>query len=319
MKDRMRIFFAALFLLAANTISFAQTDSQLTSAAWSDGAVGESNDRPLYQAASHVKGERTDAQVFWWDSYGRFRFDKKNPSAPVLGYRWATINFDSDSNDIPDHLDDMSMALGLHLSENFALVSGVGYATNSPFSDPNGIYGIGHLIFQKQLNQKDTLQLSLDYDGNSVFLPDLPLPGFQWVHRENPISYGIGFPNDFLTWEITPKLRFDATYTFPYTTRGQFEYHLTQHVSLFAGAANFFDGFELHDRPGTDRLFYQLSRGEGGVRYVDTIFGMYVDVALAIGYAFDQNFDRGFDMRDLDHQASLTDAPYVGLTIIGRL
>jgi hypothetical protein len=87
---------------------------------------------------------------------------------------------------------------------------------------------------------------------------------------------------------------------------------------VFVDYGNWFNGFQLDEESRTNRLFYQMSRAETGVRFEGTIWGMYVDVALAGGYAFEQNFDRGFDVRGLDHLTSISDVPYVGLIIIGR-
>ncbi|HMB96688.1 MAG TPA: hypothetical protein VKK61_11660, partial [Tepidisphaeraceae bacterium] len=213
----MRILLIVTLFFAFCSRTIAQTNSQLTLAPWSDGAFGETNDRPLYQSQAHLKNEAANAQVFWWDSYGRFRLDKNDPSAPAIGYRWATMNFDTNSAVVPQHLDDISMALGLHLTKDLAVVAGAGYTSDSPFSDANGVYGLAHITYQYQLDEKNSLQFSVDYNGNGGLFPDVPLPGVEYIHREHPFSWGIGFPDDFVTWEITPELRFDMTYSAPFT------------------------------------------------------------------------------------------------------
>ena len=92
----------------------------------------------------------------------------------------------------------------------------------------------------------------------------------------------------------------------------------TDEVSVFAGYAHFFNGFFLDDVPKTDRLFYEMNRVETGVRFEGTIVGFYVDAALTVGYAFQQNFYRGFDARNLDSFSSISDEPYLGIVLIGR-
>src|SRR3954468_12451882 len=100
---------ASLSLFAIASISFAQTTSELTLNPWADGVFGETFDKILYQQQSHVKGEdNRNAQVFWWDSHGRFRVDKHDDDAFSVGYRYVTIVFDTNSKIIPDNLDDMN-------------------------------------------------------------------------------------------------------------------------------------------------------------------------------------------------------------------
>src|SRR3954471_23902385 len=73
---------ALLFTLFLNQFASAQTDGQLTLKPWSTGWWGETNDTPLYQAQSDVKNTPgTTAQVFFWDSVGRFRFNTQDPNA----------------------------------------------------------------------------------------------------------------------------------------------------------------------------------------------------------------------------------------------
>src|SRR5256885_8248543 len=112
-KELMRVHRVPIFLIAGGCCMIpvalhAQTNQQLTLIPWSKDWFGETNDRPLVQFKSHVKDEDAHASVFWWDSTGRFRFDK-NDSAPLaIGYRWLTMNFDTDSRQVPDHLDEIS-------------------------------------------------------------------------------------------------------------------------------------------------------------------------------------------------------------------
>jgi len=62
------------------------------------------------------------------------------------------------------------------------------------FADTNGIFGIGHVTYRRKLSERDSLILSLDYNGNSSFLPDVPLPGFAFEHRSNSCRSLAGFP-----------------------------------------------------------------------------------------------------------------------------
>src|SRR5215211_5377565 len=110
----MRTHVPLLMTLAALAApAAAQTTSQLTQKPWPENLFGETVDKVLYQQQGDVKGEPgRNAQIFWWDSVGRFRFDKHDPNAPSLAYRYLTINFDTNSRVIPDTLDDLSLAAG---------------------------------------------------------------------------------------------------------------------------------------------------------------------------------------------------------------
>ena len=77
----------------------------------------------------------------------------------------------------------------------------------------------------------------------------------------------------------------------------------------------------LDDEPSSHRVFFQMSRAETGIRYVNEDFiwkGMYFDAALSVGYAFNQDFSTGHDVRDLDPLTELSDEPFIGLIIRGR-
>ena len=72
----------------------------------------------------------------WWDSTGRFRLSGSRDDVLHLGYRYVTINFDTDSPLLPDHLDELSLAAGIPIHENTWLILGAGYSGNNPFAAP---------------------------------------------------------------------------------------------------------------------------------------------------------------------------------------
>jgi hypothetical protein len=225
----------------------------------------------------------------------------------------------------PDHLDEITLAGGFHLGDpqraDIGFVLGAGYSSNNPFADTNGIFGIGHITCRRRLNERDALILSIDYNGNSSFLPDVPLPGLAFEHRDKPFSVGLGFPDSWIEWNLTKELTFDCRYSVPFSAEATLEYHFTPNFSVLGGAANFFNGFAQDEEPVTNQLFYQMSRIEAGIRYRNPSVwkGFYVDISLLAGYAFNQRFSHGFDVRDLDTFTSISDEPYIGLLIIGRL
>jgi hypothetical protein len=316
---------------ASTSVAWAQTtlvrtDQQLTLKPWADGSFGETYDRILQQRQGHVKdaapGLDDDTHVFFWDSTGRFRFSKHDDRAPAIAYRWATMSFDNESGQIPDHLDDIDLAGGLHVGELFGgelgLVGGVGYSGNSPFGNSHGFYGIGHITWLRPLSDTDALAITLDYNGNRALLPDAPLPGFAYVHRSPPlVEWGVGYPDSWIA--LRPgRFTLSAEYSAPYTADVRVEYNLTTTFSVFAGCGNFFNAFAFDDEPVTDRVFFQMSRAELGLRYNGKVSGFDVDAALTFGYAFEQNFYSGYDVRDLERFSSISGEPYVGIVLVGR-
>jgi hypothetical protein len=107
----------------------------------------------------------------------------------------------------------------------------------------------------------------------------------------------------------------------PYTVDASVAYDVTPNVQVFGNFANFFQGFFLDGRPREDRIYQTMKRLEAGVRYhnENVFHGLGIDLALTGGYAFDQRFDRGFDVRDLHHVADISPEPFVGIMLLGGL
>lgn len=321
MKRRAMAWVTAAVGMTA-TWATAQTSPEIVTKPWPDGEWGKTNDRLLYQEQGHVKGEDQDAQVFWWDSTGRFRFDTSDPHTLTLGYHWATMDFGTHSETIPNHLDDISLAAAIPLMKSdtgtLSVILGAGYSSDTPFADINGLYGIGHVVYERPLAKDESLFFTLDYNGNNPFMPDVPLPGVTYVRQTENVQLGVGFPDSWVAWQFVPQWTLTASYGFPYTGDLRLEYALTDHVSLFGDYSNFFHPFAQDGQPTTDRVFYEMSRAELGVRYQGDIKGFFIDAALVVGYAFEQNFYDGFDIRNLHSTGSISDEPYIGLQLVGR-
>jgi hypothetical protein len=316
---------AAVVLLAAS-LSQAQTDERLVTEPLQGKQWGYTFDHPLYQEQSHVKGEpgnRSNTQMFWWDSIGRFRFSTTDPDAFSLAYRYVTVNFDSHSPSLPDTLDKVSLAGGLHLGEAYGgkvgLVLGAGWSGDNPFSDVDGMFGIGHITWTKTLSEHDSLVLSIDYDGSAAFLPDVPTPGFMYVHREESGAVGLGYPRSFVRWDLTSRLSTEAEYRVPYSIDAYIDYKIAGGFSVFGNIADSFEAYYLNGQSRENRFFQQMARAEVGIRYAKGDFyqGLSLDAGISVGYAFEQNFYRGFDVRDLDKTAEISDAPYIALVVRG--
>jgi hypothetical protein len=129
----------------------------------------------------------------------------------------------------------------------------------------------------------------------------------------------VGFPDNWLTMRIAPQTTAVVSYTAPFNGDTWVEYHFDRHLSVLAGYSNVVNAFAFGDEPVTDRTFYQMSRAGAGVHYRGRIANLDFDVALLGGYAFQQNWYRGYDARDLDRFTSISDEPYVSVILVGKL
>ena len=306
----------------------AQTDPRMTLDPWpTPQAWGQTHDDMIYQAQSHTKREAgANAQIFLWDSTGRFRLDAENPDAPALGYRYLTMNFDTNSHVLPDTFDEVSLAATLHLGElaggGVSVLLGAGYSGDNPFADSEGVFGIAHLLWQRRLSDTDTLVLSLDYNGVAALYPDVPLPGVKFIRQDGPLRLELGFPRNALAWSPGDALTIEAAYEAPYTADVTADHKLGRDgLSVFGRYANFYNAFRLNGEPLTNRMFFQMSRAEVGVRYVNPhlVFDWaYFDASLSVGYAFEQHVSGGFDARETHSLEEMSDVPYVGFVIRGQ-
>jgi hypothetical protein len=314
-----------LILATANLPARAQTHTGILFEPWQKGIWGQTVDKIFVENKEDVEGGGK-AQTVSWESTGRFRFGKDNPDAPVIGFRTLSADFNTSNvtPGIPDQLEKIELAGGLYLGRvddgKVYAMAGIGYAGDKPFGNlGNSTYGTAHLLWNKPLDDCNTLLLSLDYNGGSAFLPDVPLPGFGYVHADDYLGFTFGFPRNSIIWHICDHLELLGQYTVPYTVDAYLNYEISQHWSLFANFANLYDAFVLikHDR--SDHLFETMRRVEGGIHFAqrDFFHGLELDVAGIAGYAFDQNFETGFDVRNATHLTNFSDQPYVGMILRG--
>ena len=118
-------------------------------------------------------------------------------------------------------------------------------------------------------------------------------------------------------WHPAPKWDITAQYTVPFTADLDIEYSLAPHYGLYCDMGNFFQGF----LPGTpnsnieNRQFFQMKRAELGVRF---IFNPWIDATVGGGWAFDQEYSAGFDVRNMTPLGRITNEPYMAFLIRGR-
>ena len=250
----------------------AQSFARLAQDQWNGSDFVVTFDHPLTENAGHVKDSDDRESAEMWDSYGRIRTSRTDDNAPFVAYRIFTSNVDTPSPIIHPTMDDFELAVGLHIGEykgwKIDTLLGAGYSGVHPFLNEKGIFGIGDITATHNITDNTSVLLGVDYAGNNGLLPDVPLPGFGIIHREDHFDVMLGFPVNRIVWRPRSDLTVTAQYTVPYTANLDMEYIPFKHVGFYGYAGNFFQGFNNAREGVTDRQFFQMRSVEAGMRFI---------------------------------------------------
>lgn len=254
------------------------------------------------------------------DDFGLTIYEAQGRFAPLpdrrrLRFGFDLTYYDIDTNDgaLPNRLVDQSFAVGFGVAEfdgwEVGAVLGVGFAGDNPYADSEAFYGIVDLIFSLEINDNSSLQIILDYNGNRSIFPDIPLPAVAYNRKiDDTLRYTVGLPFSSLTWVPAEGWTIDLRYAVPFTVNATIDYAFIDGWHVFGAFVNRFEGFHLDGDVDNRRLFFSQRRLEGGVRWEPC---PYAELILACGFAFDQEFERGFDARDLSTVRKVSDEPYL--------
>jgi hypothetical protein len=251
-----------------------------------------------------------DFKMSLYRTSGRIREQREN-FVPRLGWDFNLYHFDTSAN-LPEDLLDTSAAIGLELPTmsgwRGGLTVGLGYAGDKPFAQGDAWYGKATAVFGKDINKYTTVALVLDYDGSRAYFPDIPLPGFAIRHQFDPtLSYTLGVPVTSIRWNPIDPFKIELTYIFFDIFEASADYEIIPHLVLFGKLESDRRGFHVEQIQGNDRLLFEQRRVELGVRFQpieETTF------TAALGYAWGGEFSRGWDFRESDHIADISDEPY---------
>ncbi len=302
-----------LAFFAAATIAQAQTGPGLVLRPWPDGKSVEVAADAMFLGSATTDNAAADIHLRRYDVGGRYRSDQS--AAPLFSFGVDVTYLDVATSDpaLPDSLVDQSVAAGVALGETggwaFDVIVGFGYAGDNPYGDDTALYAIADVIARHRVDDRSSWHVLLDYNGNRTFLPDVPLPGFGYHHRSSDVfSYTLGLPHSGFDWRPADRVSLSVGYVVPVTFRAVAAYEVTDGVSVFGQFDNRLDAFTLDSTRDHRRLFFQQRRIEAGVRVRPHDM---VDITLAGGYAFDQEFESGFDTRDRDGVADVSDEPFI--------
>jgi len=268
----------------------------------------------LFLDAGHTKRGDDDFRLSTYESQGRWRVQPGNLISPRIGWDFTFIDLHTSFPSLPDQLADQSVAVAMPVAKFGDWIVGAsvgfGYAGDRPFGDGDAWYGKATLSVFKLFNDTDALVFALDYDGNRTILPDVPLPGIAYTKRvARDFFFVVGVPVTSVEWRPDDRLRVEVVYTLPDTFDASVGYKVAEGVTVFGNFENRREAFFVNGLPANyDRLLFEQRRAEIGLRWEPRKNLMF---NLSGGYAFGQEFSTGFDSRETDLVADVSDEPYV--------
>ncbi len=312
-----RVASVALFALTAGP-ALAQTGPALMLLPWKEGQKFELNIDTFFEAEGNTEvraaGGGVDTALQRYELDARLKLgDMGAIKGVTVGAVFDYMNIDSTDPLLAERLVDQRIAVGATLCQcegwEVAAVLGVGYAGNNPFADAEALYGMGDIYGTYKLDEQSSLQVGINYNGNRSIFPDLPLPTVSYTRKvSDEFFYTIGLPISLIQWKPMEKLTLEMSYIPIYTIDATVSYQLTDAVTIFGAFKNRFSSYTIDQDLDNRRVFFRQRRLEAGVEWKASA---NFSVTAAGGFAFDQEFSRGFDGRDNDTFAELSDEPYL--------
>ncbi|MEM1011979.1 MAG: hypothetical protein AAGI46_07135 [Planctomycetota bacterium] len=266
---------------------------------------------------------------------------------PRLGAQLTTLAFDTLDPEFPRRLSDGSVGFGMGIFKIDEWIGGVtlgvGYASaassSSPFDvdappdgediapflreDGNALYGQANFVIGRTWESGDAFGLVLNYDGNRTFLPDIPLPGFQYRKRVNSqLSYALGLPLTGLQWDPAGPFSVNIDLSVPDDLRGRvafdfatFEGSPVQIYGAVSRRATAAHWDELGN--GNRRVFFFQSLAEVGFSIEPE--ADEVRFLIAGGWDFDRRLETGYDTRNLTLLSEINTGPFIRVSFEMRL
>ena len=316
-----RWVWAALLLMILPLSSvFSQTHPIQILQSWGeDPHWAQTVDEPLWINRGRTDEGDRSIGIFYWDSYGRIKLDRESTQPPfTIGYRVLTIDIATDHPALPGGASDIAVVGAVPLGQvgdswQLAMIGGLGTANDNHFSNGDAIYGIGYLHATQTLDPTRRLHIGLGYHGNRAIFPDVPIPYILYQEQMNEsLALGLGLPISSVLWRPVESVTVELRYIVPVTVGAKVQWEFAEGLSLFTEYKSTNDAFYVHHTDNR-RLFYELDRVAGGIRWVTK----WVDLSLAVGYAFDQEFSLGWDVRDTNKITELSDEVFLSIKIAG--
>ncbi len=305
-----------------------QAKASLLTKPWHEEAHwADTFDDILFFGETETKEADEDTQIFYWDSKGRFKFDREDSDPFVaMGYKVVTLDTDSDNSVLSGQLNDVAISPAFGIGNvtdawRLELMGGAGSANDGHWSNGDSWYGIGAVNLETQLGETGQLHFGVYFDGNGNLWPDIPKPLVTYAQEVSErLQWAIGIPQTSIRYEPIDNLTIDVRYLLPVQVDAVVEYEFLENLRIGALYARTVEGFHLDDRNqrrlnvgDNRRLFHDMDRVGGGLRWITE----YFDATLGAGYAFNHRFLTGYDIRDLKEYRELDGDWYVSLRLQG--
>jgi len=312
--------------LCAPSSACAQIDSSIFSVKWPEGDYwAHTLDKIVLIPSTELNdlppGSPDDLNVFAWDSTGYIRVRRDDPDPNlVFGYRFLNLSLGGDGlPGIADDLNDLAIVGSYTFGRDEdpwrpGVLLGGGSANDGHWTNQHALYGVAALDFEHRLDADRTLHIGVEYLGNRLYLPNVPLPVVRFEQRVNPdFAFTVGFPTCLATWQVGGgDFTLDAEFTLASRARLTGEFALSDAWSLFGEIEHDADGFYL-DGTSDTRLFYEYSRAMAGLRWRSK----FIDAQIGVGYAFGQEFTVGDELWDATGLSDANDGLAFMLTLRG--
>ena len=313
-RRRWPLALVALAIVCFCSAARAQTGPRLLLKPFPKEQAIDAHGDALLLDQGHVKESDEDFRLSFYESQGRWRVLPGNLISPRIGWDVKYLDLETSHPGLPEQLTDQSLGVAMPVAKFGDWIVGtslgVGYAGDSPFSDGDAWYGKASVAVFKLFNESDALIFVLDYDGNRTILPDTPLPGVAYTKRmAKDLFFIVGLPVTSIEWRPDDRLRVEFVYTMVDSFDASVGYEFTRGWTAYGGFESRKEAFHIDSLPANyDRLLFQHRRAELGLRWEPRKDNW---LNLAVGYAFGQEFSSGFDSRDTDEVADVSDEPYL--------
>ena len=310
---------AGVMMSCVGSEAYAEVGPDLLLKPWGEGVTVEtSND--VFGVWGNETEQGDELDLFYFASDGRGKLDGVLHPNVSVGYKFHALSIDSENENLPSGLTNAAMAVSYDagmISDQWRLgyTFGLGTANDGDFNDSDSYYAIADVAGTWYMSQTKQFVFGVSFDGNRDVMPDVPLPFVQFNHYVSPeLQYTLGFFNA-VTWK--PNEAFGVTVGTGLYPGGEVvgvsakaTWYATENVDVFVGFDRASEGFRYNDQKDR-RLFFMYNKVELGtkIRVADRI-----DFNGGVGYAFNQKFEEGFDLRTTDTIAEAENHSFVSFS-----
>lgn len=297
----------------------AQTGSGIVLAPWTSTspleASGSSN---FFSTDSDVDGGAS-VQLGSVQARGRVRPNLEDEKKITLGFEFQRLDLNTADPLLPERLTLGAVAIGAGLGEFDALgqswqwgaTAGVGVASSDAFADENGYFGLGSVFAVSRPDPQSLLVVAVDFDGNRTIFPDLPLPAITYTRFFNEdLSATVGVPFVGVSW--TPGNWDISAGLALIQARARVAYEFNEQLTVFGQFGSDTEAFHVAGTDDNQRLFYSVESVSLGaeISLVENL-----DLFASVGYAFNHEFESGFDVRSLETVRELDPGVFFGFSV----